>query len=93
MPAGREKAEIKFGVRPEDIILGDTGYPATVKIVEPTGHESIVLLELLVRPSSRHASRRISGLPSARAHGSASAPARLHVFDRSSGVRMAGGGP
>lgn len=35
-----------LGVRPEFVILGDGPLPATVKLVENTGHEQIVTLEL-----------------------------------------------
>jgi multiple sugar transport system ATP-binding protein len=92
MPVGREKAAIKFGVRPEDIILGDTGYPATVKIVEPTGHESIVLLSFCeaVVTARVPAHIRLAVGESTRIK---FRDGKIHIFDRSTGVRMAGGGP
>ncbi len=38
---------VVIGARPEDVILGQSGaHNAMVKIVEPTGHENIVILEL-----------------------------------------------
>jgi len=38
--------EATLGVRPEDVILSADGEPATVKVVEPTGHESIVFFDM-----------------------------------------------
>jgi multiple sugar transport system ATP-binding protein len=38
--------EILVGVRPEDVILGRGPWQARVRLVERTGHESIVMLEL-----------------------------------------------
>jgi multiple sugar transport system ATP-binding protein len=35
-----------LGVRPEDLTLAAEGEAATVKVVEPTGHESIVFFDL-----------------------------------------------
>jgi multiple sugar transport system ATP-binding protein len=37
---------VTLGVRPEDVTLGEDGEPAVARVVEPTGHESIVFLEL-----------------------------------------------
>ncbi|MEM8854494.1 MAG: ABC transporter ATP-binding protein [Pseudomonadota bacterium] len=34
-----------LGVRPEHVRLSDDGAPATIRLVEPTGHETIVMLE------------------------------------------------
>jgi multiple sugar transport system ATP-binding protein len=38
---------VTVGVRPEDIALAAEGERATVKVVEPTGHESIVFFDLM----------------------------------------------
>jgi multiple sugar transport system ATP-binding protein len=37
---------VTLGIRPEDVLLGGEGEPASIRIVEPTGHESIVLVDL-----------------------------------------------
>jgi ABC-type sugar transport system ATPase subunit len=42
MPAG----PAVLGVRPEHVGFGAAGHPATVRVVEPTGHETIVIVEL-----------------------------------------------
>ena len=91
-PPGAERTEIKLGVRPEDIILDDTGHPATVKLVEPTGHESIVRLAVgdATVTARVPAHVRLAAGESARIRFRGG---RIHVFDRASGVRMAGGGP
>ena len=87
-PMGASKIEIKLGVRPEDITLDEQGFPATVKVVEPTGHENIVLLGLRRYGASRHAYRRMSGsAPRERARISFR-PSRLHVFDRATGAPL-----
>ena len=41
-----EGVAVTLGVRPEDIVLAGEGERATVKVVEPTGHESIVFFDL-----------------------------------------------
>ena len=38
---------VVLGVRPEDVVLASNGERATVKVVEPTGHESIVFFDLM----------------------------------------------
>ena len=35
-----------YGARPEDMILGDTGFPVTVSVVEPTGSEMHVISKM-----------------------------------------------
>ena len=42
-----EGTAVVLGVRPEDVVLGERRRSrATVKVVEPTGHESIVFFDL-----------------------------------------------
>jgi multiple sugar transport system ATP-binding protein len=42
---GTAGAAITLGVRPEDITLGAGPFACTVRVVEPTGHETIVMAE------------------------------------------------
>ncbi len=42
-PAG--SGQIKLGVRPEHLMLSETGLSMTVKVVEPTGSETMVFLD------------------------------------------------
>jgi multiple sugar transport system ATP-binding protein len=86
-----DRAKIKLGVRPEDIMLDEAGFPATVKVIEPTGHESIVLFGL--------GSTTVTARVPTHVRLSVGEPARisfraqkLHVFDRATGARLAGGG-
>ncbi len=37
---------VTLGVRPEDVVLATDGEPAVAKVVEPTGHESIVFFDV-----------------------------------------------
>ncbi len=39
--------DVTLGVRPEDVSLSANGESASVKVVEPTGHESIVFFDLV----------------------------------------------
>ena len=42
----RDGVAVTLGVRPEDVALSGDGEPALVRVVEPTGHESIVFFDL-----------------------------------------------
>jgi multiple sugar transport system ATP-binding protein len=85
----REPVEIKLGVRPEDIVL-DEGFPATVKLVEPTGHESIVLFSLGEAAVTARVPAHIR-LAAGEARRIGFRGGKLHIFDRATGLRMAGG--
>jgi len=37
---------VTLGVRPEDVVIADDGQPAVARVVEPTGHECIVLFDV-----------------------------------------------
>ena len=89
--AGREGQDVHFGIRPTDLLLADTGVPARVVVVEPTGAET----ELLVEVGQGDAAQRLVVVM----HGRTSAqpddtvyltldPAKAHVFDGGSGVRL-----
>jgi multiple sugar transport system ATP-binding protein len=88
---GRERVEIRLGVRPEDVLLGDAGFPATVKVVEPTGHESIVLMSLAGTPITARVPAHVR-LAAGETVSVTFRTAKMHVFDRASGLRMAGSG-
>jgi multiple sugar transport system ATP-binding protein len=90
VPKAHDKVAIKLGVRPEDVALDEQGFPATVKVVEPTGHESIVLFGLddMAVTGRIPAHVRLCAGESVRISFSAS---RLHVFDRATGARLPGG--
>jgi multiple sugar transport system ATP-binding protein len=89
-PLERERAEIKLGVRPEDVVLEGVGHPALVKVVEPTGHESIVLLALGDATVTARVPAHIRLAAGERARISFRT-GKLHLFDRATGLRLAGG--
>jgi ABC-type sugar transport system ATPase subunit len=81
-----------IGVRPEHVRLGDEGEPATIRLVEPTGHETIVALET---QEGARLTARLSGSAPLRAGESirfALDPAGLHVFEPGETGRRVGGG-
>jgi multiple sugar transport system ATP-binding protein len=78
---------VTLGVRPEDVVLASDGERATVKVVEPTGHESIVFFDLMdhtvvgrVGPDIRLAAGEPVGL--------ALNAAKLHIFAADGGRRL-----
>jgi multiple sugar transport system ATP-binding protein len=83
---------IKLGVRSEDVFVGETGEPAVVKLVEPTGHENIVLLTThgLVVTARLGAEVRLRPDEAVRVGFRTS---RLHIFDRDAGTRLNSDGP
>jgi multiple sugar transport system ATP-binding protein len=85
----REPVEIRLGVRPEDVMLADDGFPSRVKLVEPTGHESIVQFEAGGATITARIPAHVR-LAAGEARQIAFRAANLHVFDRASGKRMAG---
>ena len=44
--AAISKRAVTIGVRPEDVLIGSGPVEASVKVVEPTGHECIVLFDI-----------------------------------------------
>ena len=82
--------DVKVGIRPEhlDLAAGAEGLPATVKVVEPTGAETLVLFDIAGHDATavfaeRHAFRpgqNVTLTPK---------PGTLHLFDAGSGRRLA----
>jgi ABC-type sugar transport system ATPase subunit len=81
------EGDVTVGIRPEDVRLAADGEPATVRVVEPTGHECIVMYDLHghsvvgrtpgdVRPRPGEAVRLCLR------------PDRLHLFAGSDGARL-----
>jgi multiple sugar transport system ATP-binding protein len=87
-PATAAPLAVSIGIRPEDVTVGAGPWTATVRLVEPIGHETLVFLEA-------------GGLsPTARLPGTVALHAgetvafdlrrdRLHLFDQSDGRRLA----
>jgi multiple sugar transport system ATP-binding protein len=79
---------IKLGVRPEDVILDNKGIAARVKVIEPTGHESIVLFEVDGWTVTARVPAQVHLDVGQLVHISLRAE-KLHLFDRTSGQRLA----
>lgn len=78
---------VVVGIRPEDILLGTGSLNAEILVVEPTGHEALVMLKigdqtLTARVGSEMSLRPMTHIPvEFRA-------SRLHFFDSESGARL-----
>jgi len=82
-----ESTAVKVGVRPEHLILSDDGLPMSVKVIEPTGSETMVFLsyedqEVVAVFRERHnfdTGQTIYLKPD---------PAHLHIFNAADGNRL-----
>jgi multiple sugar transport system ATP-binding protein len=70
----------------------DAGEPAMVKLVEPTGHESIVFFETHGVVVTGRVGAEV-GLRAGDAVRVGFRKAKLHVFDRATGLRLNSDGP
>nr|WP_099558688.1 sn-glycerol-3-phosphate ABC transporter ATP-binding protein UgpC [Hartmannibacter diazotrophicus] len=83
----RDGQEVTYGIRPEDIRIGEGGIPVSVVVVEPTGSETQVfaragkdLIDAIVK-------ERIRARP-AEQIGFIIDPAKVHLFDRQTTQRL-----
>ncbi len=79
--------DVIVGLRPEDILVGTGEASATIKLVEPLGHEALVYLDI----GGQSVISRASSEMSLRAKESTAIDfraARLHLFDPASGRRL-----
>ncbi len=81
-------APVTYGFRPEHLTLGGEGaLPAQIRLVEPTGAETMVLLTFCGSPVTGVFRDRI-----AEGEGQSIAirpdPARVHLFDPATGLRL-----
>lgn len=84
--------EAVLGVRPEHIVLGDSGIPAVVKWVENLGAQYLVGLEVGVQPGVVSLSAAVSRRPSSDTVRLSIEPEHIHVFEKRSGANLAGDG-
>jgi multiple sugar transport system ATP-binding protein len=84
-PSGTGK--VKLGVRPEHLILSDGGLPMEVKVVEPTGSETMVFLRFEGQDITAVFRERHAFAPGETIHLKPDA-AHLHIFDADTGVRL-----
>jgi multiple sugar transport system ATP-binding protein len=82
-----EAAEVHYGVRPGDFTLASEGIEARVVVVEPTGAETELLLDVAGTQLVVVMHGRTSARPDDRVHLRVD-PAAVHVFDGKSGQRL-----
>lgn len=82
-------AAVRVGIRPEHLDLAATGagLPATVKVIEPTGAETLVLVDIGGTEATAVFTERHAFTPGA-AISLAPKAGLLHVFDAASGKRV-----
>jgi multiple sugar transport system ATP-binding protein len=84
---GAEGRRIVLGVRPEDVGLGSGPFACTIRVVEPTGHETIVVADLAGQAITARAPGDTRLAPGERVPFGLRT-ARLHAFDVKSGARL-----
>lgn len=78
----------QYGVRPEDIHFAASGLDAVVKVIEPTGPETLVILQLGNRPVSVALRERMDLTPGDHVKLAFNRD-KVHLFDQN-GERVAG---
>ncbi len=81
--------QVVLGLRPEDVMLGQGPFTGRIRLVEPTGHEQIVAIDLPGGASLTARAAPDMALPAGEALAWGARPQRLHVFDANSGQRLA----
>jgi multiple sugar transport system ATP-binding protein len=88
LPAGAGDGQtVQYGVRPSDLAVGTDGVPARVVVVEPTGAETELLVEVGGRQLVVVMHGRTAAQPDDTVHLVVDA-AKAHVFDGASGRRL-----
>jgi multiple sugar transport system ATP-binding protein len=90
LPAHAAAAGVRrawYGIRPESFTIADTGLPAEVMVVEPTGSETQVFMRLGRHDIAGVFRERIKVGPKDTLR-LAVEPDMVHVFDRETGVRL-----
>ena len=84
-PSG--SGDVKLGVRPEHLILRDDGLPMEVKVVEPTGSETMVFLNHKGQDVTAVFRERHAFAPGSTINLSPD-PDHIHCFDAGTGERL-----
>jgi multiple sugar transport system ATP-binding protein len=87
LPGPAASGKVKLGVRPEHLILTPDGLPMQVKVVEPTGAETMVFLRFEGQDVTAVFRERHSFAPGETIHLKPD-PDHLHVFDAETGQRL-----
>jgi multiple sugar transport system ATP-binding protein len=85
--AGSEGQAVMYGVRPTDLALAADGIAARVVVVEPTGAETELLLDVAGQQLTLVMHGRTQARPDDTVHVAVDA-AKAHVFDAASGQRL-----
>jgi multiple sugar transport system ATP-binding protein len=88
--AGPDGRAVHYGIRPGDLRIADAGIPAKLVVIEPTGAETELLLQIGDTPLVVVLHGRTGGRPDDTVCLTVAAEA-AHVFDRASGLRIAPG--
>jgi multiple sugar transport system ATP-binding protein len=90
VPAGTvPSAGVTLGVRPEDVLIGDGPYRGEVRVIEPTGHETLVRIDVKGQTlMSRIAAHMPVGVGQNVDVGLRAS--RLYFFDKETGNRIGG---
>ncbi len=87
LPSAAAGRAASFGVRPEHLVLAESGFPAEVQVVEPTGSETQVFMKLGKHDFVGVFRERIRVAPGETLRLQTD-PALVHLFDRETGVRL-----
>ncbi len=91
LDSGRHGQQVHYGIRPGDLTLAATGIPAQVVVVEPTGAETELLLQVDHGKQSQPITLVLHGRTAARPGDTvhlAIDAAKAHVFDGQGGQRL-----
>jgi multiple sugar transport system ATP-binding protein len=86
-PGLSDGQEIVLGVRPEHMVLGDTGIPGQIAVVEPTGAETYLFVRVGAKEVTAVLRERRDARPGQEIRLQV-APGAPHVFDRKTGARI-----
>jgi len=78
---------VTLGVRPEDVVVDPNGERAVTKVVEPTGHESIVFFDLAGHTVVARVGPDVH-LEPAESVGLTLTSTKLHFFGAGDGTRL-----
>jgi len=78
---------VNLGVRPEHLMLSENGLPMTVKVVEPTGSETMVFLDFEGQDVTAVFRERHNFEPGQTVNLQPD-PAHLHIFSTDNGHRI-----
>jgi multiple sugar transport system ATP-binding protein len=87
VPAGRAGQAVHLGIRPEHIRLDPAGIPATIVVIEPTGAETQLTMDVQGSEMIAVLHSRLDARPGD-VIGIAADPALLHLFEAEGGARI-----